>query len=492
MNSLARRAEVVPVNNKVSGVLKNLSYTFIANIVGTLLSLVLVALVPKRLGTVEYGYWQLYLFYTSYVGFFHFGWIDGVLLRYGGREYEDLDKSMFHSQFWMLTIMELVITLLFSGGVLLFYPNADKTFILLMTALCCIVVIPRTFIQYLMQATNRIQEYAKNQLFEKVIYAVTVVVLLVAGTRDYKSLLLADIGAKVITLCTISWRCRDIIFHKSAHFMESIREAWTNITVGVKLLFANIAGLLIIGIVRFSIEQTWSVEVFGKVSLTMSVSNLMMLFINAVSVVMFPVLKRTPQERWAGSYTRLRSMLVTPMLGLLVLYYPAKVILSMWLPQYAESLNYMALLFPMCLFEGKMSMLINTYLKALRRENWMMVVNIVSVLLSLAFSGFVIVWMQNLELAVLSILVLLAFRCVFAELVLAKVLDLHVGKGLILELIMTAVFVCSSWILGGILGCLVYLGAYAVYLLIKRSDVADMLRMVKSALKPASAETNAK
>lgn len=474
------------MNNKVLGIVKNLSYTFVANIVGTLLSVVLVALVPKRLGTVEYGYWQLYVFYTSYVGFFHFGWIDGILLRYGGREYGDLDKSMFHSQFWMLVFMELLITLLFSGGVLLFYPNADKTFILLMTALCCVVVIPRTFIQYVLQATNRIQEYAKNQLFEKVIYAAAVVVLLAAGTRDYKALLLADLGAKLVTLITISLHCKDIIFHKSADFVESLQEAWTNISVGVKLLFANIAGLLIIGIVRFSIERTWSVEVFGKVSLTMSVSNLMMLFINAVSVVMFPVLKRTPQERWAGSYTRLRGLLVTPMLGLLVLYYPAKVILSMWLPQYAESLHYMALLFPMCLFEGKMSMLINTYLKALRRENWMMVINMASVALSLLLSGVVIAWLQNLELAVLSILVLLAFRCVFAELVLARVLEIRVGFNLILELIMTVIFVCSSWVLGGWFGCLCYLAAYGVYLLVKRGDVKDMFGLVKSTFRPAS------
>ena len=474
------------MNNKVLGIVKNLSYTFVANIVGTLLSVILVALVPKRLGTVEYGYWQLYVFYTSYVGFFHFGWIDGILLRYGGREYKELDKSMFHSQFWMLSVIELLITLLFSGGVLLFYPNADKTFILLMTALCCVVVIPRTFIQYVLQATNRIQEYAKNQLFEKVIYAAVVVVLLIAGTKDYKALLLADIGAKLITLITICLHCKEIIFHKSARFVESLQEAWTNISVGVKLLFANIAGMLIIGIVRFSIERTWSVEVFGKVSLTMSVSNLMMLFINAVSVVMFPVLKRTPQERWAGSYTRLRGLLVTPMLGLLVLYYPAKVILSMWLPQYAESLHYMALLFPMCLFEGKMSMLINTYLKALRRENWMMVVNMASVALSLLLSGIVISWLQNLELAVLSILVLLAFRCVFAELVLARVLEIRVGFNLILELVMTVAFVCFSWLLGGWIGCLCYLVAYGVYLLIKRADVKDMFGLVKSAFRPSA------
>ena len=47
-------------------------------------------------------------------------------------------------------------------------------------------------------------------------------------------------------------------------------------------MFANIASMLIIGVVRFGIERSWDVETFGKVSLTLSASNLMMLFINAV------------------------------------------------------------------------------------------------------------------------------------------------------------------------------------------------------------------
>ena len=38
-----------------------------------------------------------------------------------------------------------------------------------------------------------------------------------------------------------------------------------------------------------------------------------------------------------------------------IFYYPIKLILSTWLPQYADSLRYMALLFPICIYESKMS-----------------------------------------------------------------------------------------------------------------------------------------
>ena len=88
---------------KKQGLFKNLSYTVLANGTNTLVSMVLVLFVPKVLGVTEYAYWQLYLFYASYVGFFHLGWADGVYLKFGGKEYESLDKQYFNTQFWLLT-----------------------------------------------------------------------------------------------------------------------------------------------------------------------------------------------------------------------------------------------------------------------------------------------------------------------------------------------------------------------------------------------------
>ena len=62
-------------------VIKNLLYSVSANIISMLVSAVLLILLPNLLGETEYGYWQLYLFYTSYVGFFHFGIVDGIYYR---------------------------------------------------------------------------------------------------------------------------------------------------------------------------------------------------------------------------------------------------------------------------------------------------------------------------------------------------------------------------------------------------------------------------
>ena len=50
-------------------------------------------LVPKLLGIEEFGYWQLFVFYASYVSFFQLGLNDGVYLQHGGEDRGRIDKS---------------------------------------------------------------------------------------------------------------------------------------------------------------------------------------------------------------------------------------------------------------------------------------------------------------------------------------------------------------------------------------------------------------
>jgi len=93
------------MNHKAKAVAKNLYYTVAANFATLGISVLLNLFVPKLLGVTEYSYWQLYVFYSSYVGFLHFGWIDGIYLKIGGEEYKDIDKRSLGSQFWYLGLL---------------------------------------------------------------------------------------------------------------------------------------------------------------------------------------------------------------------------------------------------------------------------------------------------------------------------------------------------------------------------------------------------
>lgn len=466
------------LNNKALTFLKNFSYTLSSNFLSLFISTLVILIVPKLIGVEDYGYWQLYLFYTSYVGFLHFGWNDGIYLRYGGEEYRKLDKKLFFSQFWMLFILQLlfgIVVLVFSTYV----NDLNRSFIILMTAVCMIIVNVRFMLVYILQGTNRMKEFAQITIIERVLYCALILLFLAVGVSEFKVLIFADIAGKLVALMYSIYCCKDIVFKRFSEFYFNFKETFENITVGIKLMFSNIASMLIIGIERFGIERNWDVSTFGKVSLTMSISNLMMVFIDAVGIIMFPVLRRTNQHNLSKIYSTMRTALMTPLMGLLVVYYPIKLILQGWLPQFYESLMYMALLFPLCVYEGKMSLLINTYLKTLRKEKLMLNINLTSVVFSIILTVIFTQIFNNLSLAIVSIVILLAFRCVLAEMFLAKILNISVKKDILLEMTMTAIFILTGWFISSWIGIAVYLTAYGLYLLIKKQDVINAFINIK-------------
>ena len=73
----------------------------------------MVIIVPKFLSLEDYGLWQLFLFYYSYIGFFHFGWEDGIYLRYAGNSFETLDSKLLQGNYMESLCFSFLFQLLF-------------------------------------------------------------------------------------------------------------------------------------------------------------------------------------------------------------------------------------------------------------------------------------------------------------------------------------------------------------------------------------------
>ena len=451
--------------------LKNFSYSIGANLVSLAISTLMILIVPKLIGVVEYGYWQLYTFYSSYVGFFQFGICDGMYLRNGGAYYEKLDKPLFTTQFWFLTCVEILVSIVLA--VLLFFSSSaiEKKIILFFVISSIVLVISKAFLSYILQTTSKIKEYSIILISEKFVYGFLIVFLLIFKINSYMPLLIADIIGKIISLCFSVYFCRSIVFGKLRKISLCYKEITENFLVGSKLMLANIAGMLILGVVRVAIEDNWSIEVFGRISLSISISNMLMIFINAIGIVIFPILKRIDMRKMTELYDQLRNVLMVVAFALMLTYFPLRSILSNWLPKYIESLRYMALLFPICIFETKMSLLINTYLKALRKEKIILVCNLVTVSISVFLTLVNVYVFNNLVSTVISIVFLLGFRCVISELCLSMILKKKLYKDIIVEIILSIIFMFCGWTFADFTGGLFYCLFLFLYFFIKRKDI---------------------
>lgn len=467
------------MSNKLINFLKNFSYVIVANLLSIIISTIIVLIVPKVIGLEQYGYWQLYLFYSVYVGFLHFGWNDGIYLRYGGHKYNELNKSLFFSQFWMLFLIQIIIGFIIIVVSLNQISNIDKKFILIMTILNMIIINVKLMLVFILQTTNRIKSFAQVTVLEKILYCFFILFLLLAGYENYKILISADLLGKTIALIFAAYCCREIVINKLSLFYFAFDEVLLNVNVGIKLMLGNIASLLIIGVVRLGIERSWDIIVFAKVSLTLSISNLVMIFINAIGIILFPIIKRTEKNKLPEIYLTLRTLLMTTLFLILAIFYPLKIFLLNWLPEYKDSFTYMTLLFPMFVFEAKMALLINTYLKALRLEKLILKINLFTLFMSCIFTVLFSTVYKSIPLLLISIVFLLALRCILAEAVLSKRLSLTVYKDIIFELLMTINFILLGISLEWKFGLLLYFLTYLFYIFYYRKPIRSSIYHIK-------------
>ncbi|MCV3327712.1 hypothetical protein NVV76_06005 [Pediococcus ethanolidurans] len=452
-------------------VLKNVAYSLSSNVLSLIISTLVVLVVPKLIGVREYGYFQLYVFYTAYVGIFPLGWIDGIYLRYGGYEYGKLDKKLFHSQYLMYAISQIAIAMILMMVIVFFVNYPGKETVLLFSAVCLILYNIRAFVLFILQGTNRIKEYASITVQDRVVYLVIVIIVLLMGKRSFVYLILADLLAKLWTMIYAIYACRDITSFKNNRFFLSFHEMWANISSGIKLLIANFASLLIIGSIRFSIENFWGVKTFGKVSLILSVSSLAMTFVTAVSLVLFPLLRRTKRQQFHNVYINIRDITLVLLLSFLFLYFPLKALLPLWLPKYSQSMIYLSILFPMCFYEGKFELLTNTFMKTLRLENKLLMVNCLSVLVSVVLVTFNIIFMHNLNFMIFSIIISLAFRSSFGEILVSKKLKVSYLWDILGENFMALGFITITWNHTLLFSFIGYLILFIFYLFLKRKSL---------------------
>lgn len=450
----------------------------IANLVSIVVSIVLVLIIPKLVSVEEYGYWQLYIFYTSYVGFLHFGHIDGIYLKYGGLHYSDIKKSDFKLQFIQLSISQLIIGTIIIC-VLLISPIQDiKFFIIFMTVINMILVNVRMYFQYILQSTGTIKKYSLTVMFERILYVLLIITVLVVMPITIQNLVYVDIITKACALLLVMYYCKDIILSKNVNNIRDTKEFVYLIKIGSNLMLANIASMLIIGIIRFSIEHKSGIETFGKVSLTLSIANFLMIFITAIGVVLYPIMRRMDSEKVQDFYGSIRAILMTFISITLILYFPISHYLSDYLPKYKESLMYAGILFPMILFESKTILLINTYLKNIRKEKILLFINVVSFLLSLTSTVILMLLNAKIEWFVISITIILFIRSLIGEYFISKYLNINIILVNLIEMMLATIFILLALNMNWLIGMLYYFIAWLTFIGFNLKHITSAIKFI--------------
>jgi O-antigen/teichoic acid export membrane protein len=428
-------------------------------------------IVPKVLGVSQFGYWQLFIFYTSYVGLFHLGLNDGVYLINGGKIRNAIDKRTIHSQFLFGLLSQSFATLTIIA-IAIFGPTSyERSFVLASTAFLIIINNSTLFMGYIFQAMNETRIYSYAVMVEKGTFFLPLLVLVATHNDSFKPYVLAYIIAKLVALSYCAWNFRDFVSAGILDFKRTVSESVKAITVGIKLMLANIAGFLILGVLRLFVDLKWDIETFSQLSFAVSLISFLMTFVAQVSMVLFPTFRQIGNHRLLSIFTTMARFLSVVLPVSYLIFIPLTVLLSMWLPDYTQGLKMLGLLLPICVFNGRMDILGATFLKVLRQEGLLFKVNLVTLSISLLGCSIGAFAFDSISAMIITVVIATFLRNIYTENYVQVLLSNERRAPDVSLIVLSCVYLISIIYLSRWYAFGLILVGYLFFLIIHRRDV---------------------
>lgn len=465
----------------------NLLSALSAQVISLLTSTANVLFIPKLLGTLPYSYWQLFVFYTGYVGFLLLGLNDGVFLKWGGASRKSLDKADISFQLIVSVVSQIVISFFLIVAVCQFSISIERKVVLVSTALYIPLYNIAGFLGSVFQAINEMKEYSDSVIITKIVSLTSTIGLLALCVQSFEAYILSTLIAQLIGLYMLGKKARFLFTEGVVSFSKGIKSTWGYCSSGIKITISSVASMLVIGVCRGCIESGWGVERFGEISVVLSITNFFLLFLQQVSLVLFPSVRRYDKERLALVYGDMVSVFSVLAPIVYLLYFPAIIVLEVWLPQYSSAFNYLGILIGICIFDGRMQLISSTFLKVFRMENTLLAINLLCVFLSSVLSVAGVFLFDNFDVVLWGMVASIMLREIVAEIILGDRLHRDRGeslRGCVASVLMVISFgTCSialplRWQFAALLLILL------MYLILNRNAYRDVYGMVKARLLP--------
>ena len=97
---------------KEKSTLKDIIKVITGNLVSLLSAIFVAFIFPKITSLTDFGYYKTFTLYISYVGLLHFGFCDGIYLKYAGKDSKQLYGDKFRFFCLFIICMEFAISII--------------------------------------------------------------------------------------------------------------------------------------------------------------------------------------------------------------------------------------------------------------------------------------------------------------------------------------------------------------------------------------------
>ena len=346
---------------------KNLFIVVFSRIISLMSSVAVGFLLPKILSITDYGLYKTFTLYAVYTALLHLGFVDGILLKLSGKEYEALDPAKMRTltRFFILFETAISAIILLVGSAM---ASGEYLFIVIMLAINMVFVNVTTYYQFVSQAVQRFREYSAKNIVIALVKVLFVFILLALNSNgitavSYRVYL---IGLNILDLSVMAWYVtlyREITFGSGVSIQSLKKEIASIFRSGILLTLAYQVSHLILALDRQFVSLLFSTEEFAVYSFAYNIVSMISTLVSSVSIVLLPMLKKRTYEVVVGSYQKSLSTVSLVASGSLLCFFPLMIFIGWFLPEYHDSLQYIAIVLPAFLFTSTITVVMFTIIK---------------------------------------------------------------------------------------------------------------------------------
>jgi len=445
--------------------IKNIIQITISNIVIILAGVVSGFLLPKILGISSYGYFKTYTLYISYVGLFHFGFIDGIYLFYGGSEYGDLNKSQFRFYFHFLLLMQVIISTI-SILISIFFLDGIYRIIFISVSISIILLNLTSFFQFISQITGRFKELSSRNIIRSILTIISITALVIyfyLNFENYIPYYVYIIIYELIYFILLVWYLhtyKDIVVGPRNSFKNEKQNVLNFFKIGWPLLIGNLCGGIVSVMDRQFVNVLFSNEIYAVYAFAYSMLALVTTATSAISTVLFPTLKHAGLDFFINKYSKYNSMLIILVSVCITLYFPLIFVVNTFLPEYAGSLIIFRIIFPGIIISSSISIIMHNFYKVMNLNKLYLKKTIIILLLTF-ISNFLCykIFKTTVAISVASIFTLLSWY-IYVEITISHKYGIKCGKIFWYMIIQICAFYLITSIDIWYLGFVIYLTEY--------------------------------
>ena len=392
---------------------KDLITVIFSNLIILLSSVVTGFIVPKLLGVEGYGYYKIFTLYLSYSALAHMGYVDGVLLQFAGKEYEELSKEKFRRYTAFFFEFQCIIAF-FIIIIALFILRGEYRIIFFMLAIDIVAVNMTAYYQYISQSTMRFLELSIRKVLFAILKISFVLLMLVCYTIGLTEAVNVNVyiaGLVLIDIILLVWYAityKEFSAGKKATYLQCKNDIRNFFKEGIVLTIAYQTTSIIFSLDSQFVSVLYDTYTYGIYSFAYSLISMVTTVIGAVSFVLFPRLKKLDSEVIINTFPNAMALITIIAVISMVGYYPLSILIISKLSEYIQALDYLRIIIPGLSLSCCINIIMFTYYQALNKHQVYFKISLFILVLAIALNyGFYKIFQDPVAISIASIITLL-------------------------------------------------------------------------------------